>query len=587
MKKHLSILFLFPLTFVLLMLGTVYNLKEFANKAIEHDASVINDLVQIELKSQNNKNIKDMKEILNSDFINELSKINYIKKIWITDLLLENEKDFIDSEVISNKEFMIENYNRENIFNTNCRIAIPIFNNYNIPYADKHVKLILNIVLDNSNYMTNGLNTIYYLALLFVIITVLSLLFMFRNIFPNIDLLNNIKKLMADVHEGNYSVRLKDSQVYDQEVALWINELLIKLENTLNEIEDKMHDFLTLQKNKDKDPLIDIKNTINRMSMIYTFKKLVEEDTETKIIYKRLVEIIKEEYKVEHFSLVEYDSVKNTNMTIFLNEEEECNISKDCRAIRTKRNVTSDIYLNSCENFCPKIKTNYFCKAFPLTQTISLVLSIKTDNENKEKINYYKQALPEIYDYVNIAKSEIISRKLMEQLEMNASLDPLTGLFNRKYLEDSIDSIYAQSQRKNISYGILMIDIDNFKSVNDTYGHAIGDKALTTLSKVLKENLRKSDLLIRYGGEEFLVILYDCKQNAILEIAEKLRVNFSETKIQTNSESINRTISIGATSYPHNNHNLWEAIKDADKALYKAKQTGKNKVIYNLNDDVQ
>ena len=125
-----------------------------------------------------------------------------------------------------------------------------------------------------------------------------------------------------------------------------------------------------------------------------------------------------------------------------------------------------------------------------------------------------------------------------------------------------------------------MIDMDYFKKVNDSYGHEAGDIVLKTLSNILKSSIRKSDIAIRYGGEEFLIILQNIKSiDDAVKVAEKIRENVQNTIIDIGEKSIKKTISIGISIFPDHCMKGWECIKYADIALYEAKRTGRNKVV--------
>ena len=124
-----------------------------------------------------------------------------------------------------------------------------------------------------------------------------------------------------------------------------------------------------------------------------------------------------------------------------------------------------------------------------------------------------------------------------------------------------------------------MLDIDHFKSVNDTYGHHVGDDVIRNLSQTLKGKTRDSDICIRYGGEEFVILLYNCDMNYISQIAQKIRNEFMDKKIETGNKIIQNTISVGTAIFPTNDENLLECIKYADLALYKAKNSGRNRVV--------
>lgn len=154
-------------------------------------------------------------------------------------------------------------------------------------------------------------------------------------------------------------------------------------------------------------------------------------------------------------------------------------------------------------------------------------------------------------------------------LTLISSVDKLTNIFTRKYFEQRFTEILSNLDKTNESFTILMLDIDNFKSVNDTYGHLKGDEVLAEVAKTIKDSIRKTDLVGRYGGEEFIVLLND--SNVILgkEIAEKIRVNIEQMKIPGINRKI--TVSIGLSQYPNHSQVKEELINKADQALYYSK----------------
>lgn len=152
--------------------------------------------------------------------------------------------------------------------------------------------------------------------------------------------------------------------------------------------------------------------------------------------------------------------------------------------------------------------------------------------------------------------------------------DPLTKTFNRNYLEETVPLI-------NLShYSLAMLDLDKFKIINDTYGHKAGDYVLSQASKVFKDSIRDSDILVRYGGEEFLLLINNrSKTKSDQDICERLRKNVQKEHFLYDTHEINVSVSIGLHKYPHLEKNLQEAIKIADKMLYIAKKSGRNRVV--------
>lgn len=168
----------------------------------------------------------------------------------------------------------------------------------------------------------------------------------------------------------------------------------------------------------------------------------------------------------------------------------------------------------------------------------------------------------------------------MDKLRDTSLRDGMTGLYNRRFLEEFIDQVMSQAQRGNETYSVMMLDVDFFKSVNDTYGHDVGDKVIIEIGKLLKENIRDSDLAIRYGGEEFVVMLHNADDAGTMMVANKIHSAFAEIIFEVGiGETMQKTMSIGIAKFPLHGDTIWKCIKFADTALYKAKTTGRNKIV--------
>ena len=179
--------------------------------------------------------------------------------------------------------------------------------------------------------------------------------------------------------------------------------------------------------------------------------------------------------------------------------------------------------------------------------------------------------------YGNTVISKI--RQLMNQYEYNATVDSLTGLYNRRWLDDMIARVMQRSQTNKQTLSVLMIDIDYFKQFNDEHGHLAGDSALRIVSRHILQNLRPEDLIARYGGEEFFALLPGLDLAAAETVAERLREAISTTKISLRGELAitSLTISIGVATMAKQ-HQPDDLIHAADEALYRAKHGGRNSV---------
>lgn len=184
-----------------------------------------------------------------------------------------------------------------------------------------------------------------------------------------------------------------------------------------------------------------------------------------------------------------------------------------------------------------------------------------------------------IYDHTKLHESKEKLKKLNHELKELSTRDPLTHLFNRRYFAETSKSMQSLAIRNNHKICIVLIDIDNFKNINDEYGHMIGDKVIKSLANILENNSRKSDVVARFGGEEFIILLYNTNVNYAELIAQNIRENVENSSVDLGNKSLNFTLSAGVSEYvPDIDENLEVTINRADKALYKAKREGKNRV---------
>ena len=165
-------------------------------------------------------------------------------------------------------------------------------------------------------------------------------------------------------------------------------------------------------------------------------------------------------------------------------------------------------------------------------------------------------------------------------LEKMVITDDLTRLYNHKYFVRRLGDEFKRAKRYYSSLSCMMIDLDNFKRINDTYGHQAGDKVLKDVAKVLKKCVRETDMIARYGGEEFSVILPNSVRDDALRLAERIRNSVRNFIFDCIKEGEMITVSIGVTTYPHPDiTDLDNLIRKADTALYKAKEGGKDRVV--------
>jgi diguanylate cyclase (GGDEF)-like protein len=190
------------------------------------------------------------------------------------------------------------------------------------------------------------------------------------------------------------------------------------------------------------------------------------------------------------------------------------------------------------------------------------------DHARKELINLSTDFL----------KRSLEQKKLIESLRRQATYDGLTGLLNYQRFHEALENEYYRAKRYHLSLALILVDVDDFKIVNDTYGHLAGDQVLQKLAEALTQCFRESDQIARYGGEEFAVIMPETPLKGALIAAERLRKSVAGLRMEYEGAKISVTLSIGIASLTEQSDvQKTDLIKGADMALYHAKNTGKNR----------
>lgn len=181
----------------------------------------------------------------------------------------------------------------------------------------------------------------------------------------------------------------------------------------------------------------------------------------------------------------------------------------------------------------------------------------------------------------SFAAMSIENATLHDETRQMAVTDALTGLYNRRYFEKLLPQELERAQRGGLPVSILLIDADNFKKVNDTFGHPMGDRVLATIGQTIKKSLRTVDFAFRYGGEEFMVILPEADLVSARKAAERIRVRViaNSRKVLRSEAAEPVTVSIGISSYPRDASDVNDLVAIADCLLYQAKGAGKNRIL--------
>jgi len=444
----------------------------------------------------------------------------------------------------------------------------------------------------------------------------------------------DIEHAVQDAIEGNFRSRIK-KQTNDEigQIANDMNRLLEFLGGGLDKITSYISQLIDRQQNRHENQLLATIEMVKNMTQISQYKIAIEEDDSKMDVYRRLIKTLNSKFfnKQGEFSIFEVSSDSSELHPIIVCETMDspcrwCHQKilaepKNCRVFHTAHMINGLIQPDLCTSFMQdengtdewdedvdildsqqiqvqrrlsgptepqndgkaEVMERRYPLCFPILKSgvVGSIVQMVVKESDRARI---LAALPYIKVYMSDTAPVLEVRRLMETLRESSLRDPMTGLNNRRFLEEFIETLTASTRRKQMHIAILMLDLDHFKMINDTYGHDAGDAVLKALASVIKTTVRASDIIIRYGGEEFMVVLQDTSSAYALTVAEKIRATVEAMRIPHGGVALQRTISIGVADFPGDSNTFWQAVKFADVALYHAKESGRNRVTHFTRD---
>lgn len=573
--------------------------RQVGYDAVKKKAYLTADIVKNSLTSHMVNGNMSQRDV----FLDSISQLKNVQSLWLvraksvseqfgnSNLANEKPKDEIDLQVLNTgiEKIVIE----ESLYTANLRITIP----YTASSLDKpnclschnakegEVLGAISLSFDISEDRGSNIMVLIYIIGTISIFLIVFLIFMRKKITPYTNSFDSLSDVLKKVHEGDYSIRANPGVLKeDKEVSNWLNELIEKLETVLTGIEKNLTSFVhNRTSNVNHDKLITAKEIIEDISEIYHYKKTIENDLTIDDIYHRLILVLKDKLEIDCFIIFETDLIKDERKTIFAsNDAIACcdlkqNIKEACRAERINSIVSSENFPEICRVAKCKVDENYICIPFYVNEQKNIVIHIIS--KSQDELNNLKYKIGIIKKYLEETKPILESKILMEALRQKNLTDSLTGLYNRKYLDEIVEKQLNLDMKNGVVYAIMFLDIDYFKMVNDTYGHDVGDDILRKLAITMKKSISSNETLIRYGGEEFLILMKNATQESAKELANKINADFSKIIFNYGGDSFSKTVSIGYSFFPTDTDQFWKCIKYADISLYEAKDTGRNKVV--------
>jgi diguanylate cyclase (GGDEF)-like protein len=249
----------------------------------------------------------------------------------------------------------------------------------------------------------------------------------------------------------------------------------------------------------------------------------------------------------------------------------------NCKAVRMGRRFrVNDVKAEPLcpAKFVPPSEGSYYCG--PLIAGGVIIGAVRVEGIR----NYWTPERESLLEsYLSGAATALSNLRLLESTKQQANVDELTGLYNRRFVEDYARKLLAMARRQGHPLGIIMMDLDHFKEINDIYGHEVGDRVLRQFAKTVTLAVREANVASRYGGEEFLVVLPETVPQGCMLVAERIRKAVERMVVPSGTEKPlpQLTVSLGIAIYPEHGQGLEELLQASDKALYESKRAGRNR----------
>lgn len=413
--------------------------------------------------------------------------------------------------------------------------------------------------------------------------TILLMIMLMFSIGQFTRLATSIRSAILAAINGDFTLRVKNRISGMNEITKLTNRLLEALDKNLSAIDTKIATiFIYNRLLYNKNPLIRLSEVMNEIVTLFAFKNKIDSFNRTNDIYKEIQLVIQKYIKYKNLIFAEIVNGEIVSGYKIENDVTMKVVAGEINSIEKRLNDENKNVIFNDDKGSVFISTsigglNVIDLKFVISDKLTVYYSISLDS--KKELSEKEKSITRIYNYMREARHIINTKMLMKEIEENSYTDPLTKAFNRFFLDKYSEQIKSKLER-HIHLGILMLDIDHFKNINDTYGHAIGDAGIVLLVETIRKVIKPIDKLIRYGGEEFVVILDDSDIDEAAKVGEKIRAAFAMAKKCSRGQlDFSKSVSIGVSAMPDFSVDVWECINQADLALYEAKESGRNRVI--------
>ncbi|SEP76501.1 diguanylate cyclase (GGDEF) domain-containing protein [Ectothiorhodospira magna] len=588
---------------VVVGLSSMVLIREFSVRSATEHTRTAAEMIRLSLTEAMVNNTIDRRDSMLRRLaqVNSLNEVRVIRGEWVIKqygegLPMESLADAIDRQVLASGEpyFGVVG----GLFGEEFRATIPYMAStdedincivcHRVPEGVALGAVTLTASVDQMKY--TGMIMALFLVIIMGLFALLSIIFLGRLLRPLMETTQEISRAASLASSGDFSQRVR-SHSNDEigQIANHFNQMADAITHKLTDIRDHVARLVNTVPDPQANLLEETATTVSGLVRVSQFKQAIEEDQNTDEVFFRIRDILLTEFKVAHFSIYQVNREKRLINTVIVDGTPSAPLrwccpeilehSNVCRAVRTGHAIDGLENRHLCRAFDDEaLSGGYHYLCLPIIQSggVGSVIQLVVMPPQIPDLCRHR---PLISAYLREAAPVLQAKSLMSSLRESSLKDAMTGLRNRRFLEEYSDSLVAQCKRRQVPMTLMMLDMDYFKTVNDTHGHDAGDQVLRDLAGLFHDYLRESDLVVRYGGEEFVIILMDTGAEAAVAVADKIREAVASHPFKVAGKELQKTISVGLASYPEDAQAFWQVLKYADVALYAAKERGRNQVV--------
>lgn len=575
-----SLLILFAAIFY----NTISDLRNASAKSAESQGLATVKVIEAGLSAHMISGTMDQRET----FINQVSSLANMKKLWLVRStkvshqygkgpFAEDARDGIDKSVLESGEAVIESTG--GIFeDATVRLSVPYkaTSNTKLDCLSCHdVKVGETLGVISLEMQTNDLKALNYRniiigAVLLLILFAGMVYFLNKKILIYFDRFDAMGKCARAAYNGDLHARIPDELCEDQD-AKALNALIDKFQTSVETIENNLSGIIHIDSTDD--PLQALSDGSGRLNDINVFSQTLRRDINAREAYEHIANHFSDQFKIDDVNLITYNPLSQETQIVYEKKVILCDAQSGCPA--AIMGVRFDSSKTEC--ICPKMITpneQYICVPYAIDRESTFVVSMVSDKKNA--LNTLREGTYLVNETLHALRGELSHHQMSEDIKKLQRIDPLSGLYSKSFLIERMFIITKESKRTAIPYGVMMMNVDDFTTINTVFGEKVGDETIRIIGQTLLDSLRESDIVIRTSGDEFVALLYDCDPAQVNNVGERIRSLFANKKLKANASGFIKTMRIGTAVFPQSHKEITQCVAFARLAMNEAKSEGGN-----------